>query len=655
MIMLIAMTIVAPRVFHATHRYYRRHKTHRNKKPRKLFHTNQLTNMSTELNTNIDVINHAYEEIEGVPLGQHHSSILGHKAQSPGSEKFRYGLHDIDGALKDSNNLITRYINHYVLTPKIVKGYDKYSEKQHGMKHHKQNDILIYMAKYVKDIKMKKKEENFFTAVNRYHDAITDQLKQISNSPNKAYILKKIRIKLSNANRLVTFVRKYMFFVTHLNTDYHFVDHDFAKYGAKEAEVAEHHTIKYKGFAKHNDHVPLTIVISKEDLQRVRGVSTSNGSGVTTTTESSGRHSTMVSHASGRDEYISKQLSDSQGEFGDIVENGVNSNTASNHDIIDNDDQELTLLAREKEENGLGSDPNQTIDFNEPKAKLPSSLNSSDLSILDPQHNDRVNKLLHLENDRPSELNNLLNWDNNTETPKNKIDLYKDVYQSMRDSQPEGLDGQLGIVKHEDAYLQKLLNLHQESDELHVNSQASPNENSQLELIRQPTIESIHDHGYITVINSDDDRNTRLSKKSEFDKTPLGEESRQIVDSYNKLANLNTQDVNGYIKQQDQKTQNYFQPIINDTFKNLDQPIIQPRDLTQNIVPYYFNNTRPSYAIDSRIGQGMQMKSSVQVSNQGSSVTSQAQARRLFSPAGDYWTRKAESAFKNLLSGRFRI
>lgn len=639
MVILIAVEFSVSRILYTAHNRIKKHKSRKLKKTRKLFHATQLDNLAIELNKDLDEITKAYEEIEGEPFG-YKTNVKSSHHKDPISEDFIKGLHTINVTLKDTNNLLVRYINHYVLTPKIVKGYDKYLNNHKNNNSHDQNDILAYMVKHIKDIRMRKKEDSFFSSVNRYVEIINHQLLQISKSPNKTQILKKIRVKLANANRLTTFIRKYMFFVTHLNTDYHFVDRDFAKYGERGHEISDRHKIKHKNFVRDNDHVPLTIVISKEDLQQVQGKSMNE------------KLNMDQKISDEKEDYINKQFEKNK-ELGDIMEDDIKEHATLFNDKNVDDEDDIKLLAREKEESGISNAPNNTLGFVEPKAKPIQSLNNSDLSTLDIEQSTRVNELLNLENEK-SELDNLRNIPTESQDNKVNIDITKDVYKpilndqnNLQNQQTNGLP-----IKQEDAYLHHLLGLNHEAEELHVSSQANNNEPSNLELIRQPDIEVVHDHGYVTVINPDDERNIRLSKKSDLDETVMGKENNNIINSYNKLISYNSQNIGDYLKNQNEKVRNYFQPIINDTFHDLNQPIIEPNQIKTN-VPYYIDD-KPSYGIDPKIGQNMNLHSTVKLDSQATTMSSRAQERYLFSSSKDYWNKKAESAFQNLLSGKFR-
>lgn len=645
-VLLIATGTATSRILHAAPPKTKSPNKRHAKPNRKLFNETQLTGLSNQLNNDLDLIIQAYDHIEGSPLGKLKDPHSVQNAKSPSSPEFIRGVKEIELSLKDANGVLMRYINHYILTEKVVKKYDNYLKVHKGKKDHSQNDILVYLAKHVKDIKMCKKEDLFFSAVNRYNDLIGHQLEKLKNSPNKSQILRKIKVKLANGNRLVTFVKKYMFFVTHLNTDYHFVDHEFAKYGASRDPTHEKHFMSSKGFTKNNDHIALTIVISREDLQHIQESSLTSSVGNGGSVHSTDTQTTKTTHIDEKQSYIDKQLQHSDGSLGDIM------GYAGLHDDNNNsgdDDQELKLLAREKEEVGLNTDPDQKISFIEPRAKPIASFVASDLDTLDIEHSNRVNEILNIKKDK-SELDYLNNIPGFPGASKLNIDITNDVYKpSIGDQQNGGI-----LVKREDAYLHNLLGLNHESEELHLSSQSNPNEPSRLELIRQPTIEAVHDHGYITVINPDDDRNSRLSKKAEFDNTPIGKESHDVVQTYNQMANYNSQDLNGFLQSQDDKVKRYFQPIINQTFSSMNQPILQQDDKKINM-PYYINENRSTYGLDPQIGRSLMLSHPVQLVSQGNTMTSNAQARHLFSPAGGYWNRKAEAAFKNLFSGKFRL
>jgi len=640
LIILIAIDSQVSRILQPSKRHASNSKTRHSRKTHKMMRVTELNNLTIKLNNDIELITHAYEELDDDPHKNKKRSKLNRNGDTS-SDEFNRSVTTIESSLKDSNKILTTYIYHYVLTPKIVQGFYRYMKKHKIQKTVDRNDILVYMAKHVKTLKMHKKEDTFFSAANKFKDLLNHQLKELYKNKNKHLILKKIKVKLMNANKLITFIRKYMFFITHLNTDYHFVDSEFAKFGENGPEVSDVHKIKHKGFTRDNDHVPYTIVISKDDIQKFQQGSSNN----TITSE------TETPHGDDKESYISKQLQQSQ-VLNDIKINGPGSIITSQRDENREDDEEIKLLTREKEENGFVSDPNHKIGFVEPVAKSIDTLTHDDFGTLDLDQAKKVNEILNLEpEERLSELNNLSNLHVESDPSKLHVDLTHDVYKPSLSS-INFSTGNQAVAPKEGSYVNQLLDLHSEHEELHVSAKANNSEPSNLELIRQPTLESSHDHGYLTVITPDDERNIRISKKAEFDTTSLGKETKEVIDTYNNMTNYNSNALNNYFQTQDPKIQNYFQPVINDTFHSLNQPIIQPNDTSNT--PYYVND-RPSYGIDPKIGQSLNIQPSVRLLNQGPSMASQNQARRLIGISNDYWDRKAENAFRKLLSGKFRL
>jgi len=542
--------------------------------------------MSTQLSSQVDVITQLT-----TPKGTDHK-LKAHDAA--------HAAHEIDASLKDANNLITRYVNEYVLTPRVVRGYDKYLQTHvNARKSHDQNGVLVYLAKHVKDVKMRKKEESFFSAVSKYGDAIRQLLHNAKRDKQKLSIVKRSKVKLANGNKLVAFVRKYMFFVTHLNTDYHFIDRDFARYGEKHPDAAEKHVVRHKGFSRSNEHVPLTIVINRQDLLGIRQEQSNS----------------VFDNALGASSLNNSSLDDNN--------NGIR-DTGSDAD-------EVKLLVHEKQAAGLSSSPDVKLGFIEPDVK------HNELTV-DPDYSKKIDEFIGKEKEEAnsSEIDNLMNH------PQDLIDnkshnlsvSTKSIYEpSNNSSGPNGGNGD---------YLQQLLNIHNEPVALNVQSQASPAENSTLELIRQPHIESVHDHGYISVINADDQRNTRISRMSEFNNTPLGNESKQVVAAYNRMSEMSSQQVGTYLQAQTKQTQAYFQPIVAQTLDNMDQPIVTPKTGNNTYMPYYANG--PSIELK-RTPNTVRMINTPQASGQ-------PQARRLLG-SGGYWGRKADSAMQSLLNGKF--
>lgn len=653
--LLIALEICSLRIIRTSGRLHAKHGLHKSRKSRKLLDAMQLGHLTDRFNDNIDEISKAYEKIEGKPLGSDDKSKP-RNPKNPDSDEFIKNLQIIDADIKFSNTLMNRYINRYILTPRVVKAYDSYLAAHKKQRNHDQNDILVYIAKYVKQVKMHKKEDSFFTAINRFDELIKHQLEHIANSSNKEVILKRIMLKLTNANRLISFIKKYMFFVTHLNTDYHFVDRDFAKYGEREDDTADRHKITHKGFKKNNGHVPFTIVISKEDLQHIQQSSTYNSSEQSTGNKTKDMidNTSVETHTDEKQHYIDQQLKRSE-ELGNVLNGSIKNNSSIFKDDASHDENEIKLLAREKEENGINADANHTLGFVEPKAKPVNSLNESNFSTLDVENSNRVNELLDIQND-DSELNNLNNIEHANSKAQLPINIHNDVYKSTIDNSESPTTSQHNNmpIKQEDKYLNSLLGLNHESDDLHVNSQASNKEPTNFELIRQPSIEKVYDHKYITTVTPDDNRYTRLSKKAEFDETPIGKETGDIVNSYNKMTESNSHDVGQYLQKQDPKIKNYFQPVVTNAFHDLNRPIIEPSPGTMRN-RFYDTQSTPTYDVNYKIGQSLNLAPSIDLRNQGPTMTSTVQDRHLFSASNKYWNKKAESAFKNLLSGKFRL
>lgn len=316
-----------------------------------------------------------------------------------------------------------------------------------------------------------------------------------------------------------------------------------------------------------------------------------------------------------------------------------------NSDKTDSDG--VNLLVHEKQKLGLSSDPEQKLSFTEPDAKSNAEYNTFDVD-----HTKKIHEFLHAEQDKidKSELEYLNHDVTSNDQGANKFGVpLKEVYKQAQGQSNNALSD--APVNNGNDYIHKLLNINSEGEELNVTSQSNSNEGSNLELIRQPSIENVHDHGYITVINSDDDRNTRISKMAEYNKTTLGSESKGIVDSYNRMSNMSSQQVNNFMQAQDIKTQSYFRPIINQTLGAMNQDIIRPKDTGTQYSPYFISSPTSSNVVELKKRPGSQVFNPVILSDR-KSISPFAKDRSLLSHDG-YWGRKANSAFKALLSGKF--
>lgn len=177
-------------------------------------------------------------------------------------------LFAIDARLRENNRLLKRYVDDYILTPKVILAYNNYLRQHDNTNKGSITEALRFFIKTFHEVKLRKFERDVFSAVKDYQVGLKTNGPQLKvwleshKSPLDVYT------RFKSAGRLLSFVKKYMGFILNLKSYFHYLDFEDGQ--TDHVQIDEdyyrlNHKNAPKEAEKSNQLPPLTVMIGNDD------------------------------------------------------------------------------------------------------------------------------------------------------------------------------------------------------------------------------------------------------------------------------------------------------------------------------------------------------------------------------------------------------
>lgn len=176
--------------------------------------------------------------------------------------------------VREANNALKYYIDHFILTKEVLEKYEQYISS-HPEQGTSTNGILKFMIHEFRDIHLRRFDREFFEKVHFYSSVVKNKFAPLLYLPISNKDVHSLQLKLLNGERLIIFIKKYMSFVTRLKQSFHIFNYEKGNQLFKEPD-ADPKENRYKVVSnkiyelslnrnkKKEKFVPVTIIIGNE-------------------------------------------------------------------------------------------------------------------------------------------------------------------------------------------------------------------------------------------------------------------------------------------------------------------------------------------------------------------------------------------------------
>ena len=132
--------------------------------------------------------------------------------------------------LRTTNNLIMFYINHYIFTKQLIAEYNTYQEKHHSSYSGQEKDIIEFIIAHNHGLFLRKFEQSLIFQIYNFWKFFSENKDDFFISENSV-LIDDFNAKFHNLNRLISFVRIYVFYLKKIDVDFHLMDMDQGETG----------------------------------------------------------------------------------------------------------------------------------------------------------------------------------------------------------------------------------------------------------------------------------------------------------------------------------------------------------------------------------------------------------------------------------------
>ena len=177
-------------------------------------------------------------------------------------------LFAIDARLRENNRLLKRYVDDYILTPKVILAYNNYLRQHDNTNKGSINEALRFFIKTFHEVKLRKFEKDVFSAVKDYQIGLKTNGPQLKSWLESHKSPLDVYTRFKRAGRLLSFVKKYMGFILNLKSYFHYLD--FEEGQTDHVQIDEdYYRLNHKDAPKEaessNKLPPLTVMIGNDD------------------------------------------------------------------------------------------------------------------------------------------------------------------------------------------------------------------------------------------------------------------------------------------------------------------------------------------------------------------------------------------------------
>lgn len=177
-------------------------------------------------------------------------------------------LFAIDARLRENNRLLKRYVDDYILTPKVILAYNNYLRQNEKTNKGSINEALRFFIKTFHEVKLRRFEKDVFAAVKEYQSGLKEGGPKMKSWLESHKSPLDVYTRLKRAGRLLSFVKKYMGFILNLKSYFHYLDfedgqtdnvktdEDFYRLGHKNSPSEAENSI---------DLPPISVLIGNDD------------------------------------------------------------------------------------------------------------------------------------------------------------------------------------------------------------------------------------------------------------------------------------------------------------------------------------------------------------------------------------------------------